>query len=50
MSEIGELLGFEFRDTHAGASDAPCAHHSPDPATVVSRLETAVSRCGVWFS
>ena len=43
MFEIGELSGYEYRDTYAGKSDAPGGHDFPDPATVVSRLETAAS-------
>ncbi len=43
MFEIGELSGYEYRDTYAGKSDAPGGHDFPDPATVVSRLESAAS-------
>ena len=43
MFEIGELSGYEYRDTYAGQSDAPGGHDFPDPATVVSRLESAAS-------
>jgi 1-acyl-sn-glycerol-3-phosphate acyltransferase len=43
MFEIGELSGYEYRDTYAGKSDAPGGHDFPDPATVVARLESAAS-------
>ena len=43
MFEIGELSGYEYRDTYAGKSDAAGGHDFPDPATVVSRLESAAS-------
>ena len=43
MFEIGELSGYEYHDTYASKSDAPGGHDFPDPATVVSRLESAAS-------
>ena len=43
MFEIGELSGYEYRDTYAGKSDTPGGHDFPDPSTVVSRLESAAS-------
>ena len=43
MFEIGELSGYEYRDTYAGKSDAPGGHDFPDAATVVARLEAAAS-------
>ena len=43
MFEIGELSGYEYRDTYAGKSDTPGGHDFPDPATVVARLESAAS-------
>lgn len=38
MFEIGELSGYEYRDTYAGKSDTPGGHDFPDAATVVTRL------------
>ena len=38
MYEIGELSGYDYRDTYAGKSDAAGAHDFPDPAAVVARL------------
>ena len=43
MFEIGELSGYEYRDTYASKSDAPGGHDFPDPATVVSRIEQVAS-------
>ncbi len=43
MFEIGELSGYEYHDTYASKSDAPGGHDFLDPATVVSRLESAAS-------
>ncbi len=43
MFEIGELTGYEYRDTYASKSDAPGGHDFPDPATVVSRIEQVAS-------
>ena len=38
MFEIGELSGYEYRDTYASKSDAPGGHDFPEAATVVTRL------------
>ena len=43
MFEIGELSGYEYRDTYASKSDAPGGHDFPDPSTVIARLESAAS-------
>ena len=43
MFEIGELSGYEYRDTYASKSDAPGGHDFPDAATVVSRIEQVAS-------
>lgn len=43
MFEIGELSGYEYRDTYASKSDTPGGHDFPDAATVVARLESAAS-------
>ena len=43
MFEIGELSGYEYHDTYASKSDSPGGHDFPDPATVVSRLDSAAS-------
>ncbi len=38
MFEIGELSGYEYRDTYASKSDAPGGHDFPDPITEVAQL------------
>ena len=38
MFEIGELSGYEYRDTYAGKSDIPGGHDFPEASTVVTRL------------
>jgi 1-acyl-sn-glycerol-3-phosphate acyltransferase len=38
MFEIGELTGYEYRDTYASKSDAPGGHDFPEQSTVVARL------------
>ena len=43
MFEIGELSGYEYRDTYASKSDVPGGHDFPDAATVVSRIEQVAS-------
>jgi 1-acyl-sn-glycerol-3-phosphate acyltransferase len=38
MFEIGELCGYEYRDTYASKSDAPGGHDFPEEPTKVARL------------
>ncbi len=38
MFEIGELSGYEYRDTYASKADAPGGHDFPAASTVVTRL------------
>lgn len=38
MFEIGELSGYEYRDTYASKSDAPGGHDFPDRVTEVAQL------------
>jgi 1-acyl-sn-glycerol-3-phosphate acyltransferase len=38
MFEIGELSGYEYRDTYASKSDAPGGHDFPDPPARVAKL------------
>ena len=38
MFEIGELCGYEYRDTYAGKSDVPGGHDFEEPKTEVAKL------------
>ncbi len=38
MFEIGDLSGYEYRDTYASKADAPGGHDFPDPVAEVAKL------------